>query len=61
MQDKAPAFQAPESRGLEVCLLLALILTRRIADTEAMLEVDPLPCRHLLLEPPNVQEGLLKL
>lgn len=41
--------------------ILALILTRRIADTEAMLEVDPLPCRHLLLEPPNVQEGLLKL
>jgi len=26
-----------------------------------MIDADPLPCRHLLLEPPNVQEGLLKL
>ena len=41
--------------------IIALILTHRIEDARGMMEADPLPCRHLLLEPPNVQEGLLKL
>ena len=44
--------------GLE---MLALILCRREAETRSMLEEAPLPCRHLLLEPPSVQESLLKL
>ncbi len=41
--------------------IIALILSRQAADTRTLMEADPLPCRHLLLEPPSVQEELLKL
>jgi uncharacterized protein (DUF58 family) len=46
------------SAGMEV---MPFILCRCASETKAMIDADPLPCRHLLLEPPNVQEGLLKL
>ena len=40
---------------------LALILCRGEAETRVKVEEAPLPCPHVLLEPPNVQEALLKL
>ncbi|MCH2065549.1 MAG: DUF58 domain-containing protein [Roseibacillus sp.] len=41
--------------------IMALILSRSASKTRAMIETDPLPCRHLVLEASNVEEGLLKL
>ena len=44
--------------GLET---LALILCREETRTRAMIEGDPIPCPHVFLKPPDVQEALLKL
>jgi uncharacterized protein (DUF58 family) len=46
------------SGGLET---IALVLCRDAAAVRAATRDEPMPCRHLLLEPPRVQEGLLKL
>ena len=56
--ERARFLRSLVAAGLE---MLALILCRRETETRSMLEEAPLPCRHLLLEPPGVQEALLKL
>ncbi|MDE0596655.1 MAG: DUF58 domain-containing protein [Roseibacillus sp.] len=56
--DRARFLRHVVSGGMES---LALILCRDLEATERLLKADPVSCRHLLLEPPHVQEGLLKL
>ena len=41
--------------------ILAVIITRSEPETRRVIEAEPLPCGHLLLDVSNVQEGLLKL
>lgn len=46
------------SSGLET---LALVVSRNAQALQAQVEQKPLPCRHLLLDPSNVQDELFKL
>ena len=56
--DRARFLRHIVSGGLKT---IALILCRDAEKTREALDEDPATCRHLLLEPPRVQEGLLKL
>ena len=56
--ERAEFLKEIASGGLET---LALVLCRDRAEIASQLEETPIPCRHLLLDPPNVQEELFKL
>ena len=56
-RERAAFLRTIAGGGLEV---IALVVCREAGEVRAALAEDPVPCRHLLLEPPNVQEGTLQ-